>query len=218
MAKKLLTSPKGAAVYPHLNTPDTKFDADGVYHVKLRCSEKEPQAQALIKLIDEKMVESVAKAREAVKDDPKKLKKVKACDDKPYSFDTDDDDKRTGTVTFTFKMKAQGKSRKTGEEFTQKPAIFNAQGKPVTEVLRIGGGSTLRVSYEIVLFPPTGKTGAGVSLRLKGVQVIELVEWGQGDASYHGFNAEESETEEAAPEGSSVEAEAEDDEPENDDF
>jgi hypothetical protein len=55
--------------------------------------------------------------------------------------------------------------------------------------IKLGGGSTIRVSYEIVPF--VSPIGAGASLRLKGVQVIDLVEWGSGNADYYGFGEEE---------------------------
>ena len=35
MAKKLNTTPRGVAVYPHLNSPDTKFKPEGEWRVKL---------------------------------------------------------------------------------------------------------------------------------------------------------------------------------------
>ena len=46
------TTPAGTAFYPYLFTPDTKFDANGVYNVKLRLSEKE--AKPIIDLINKK--------------------------------------------------------------------------------------------------------------------------------------------------------------------
>ena len=33
--RKYFTTPTGVAKYPHLNKPDTKFNADGEYHTKL---------------------------------------------------------------------------------------------------------------------------------------------------------------------------------------
>ena len=33
-------TPRGTAVFPHLNTPDTKFDENGVYSTKLALSDE----------------------------------------------------------------------------------------------------------------------------------------------------------------------------------
>ena len=48
MDKKLirvrLTSPKGVAVYPKVNRPDTKFSEDGVYSTKLLVSKDDATA------------------------------------------------------------------------------------------------------------------------------------------------------------------------------
>ena len=49
-----IVSPKGTAVYPWLNRPDTKFSDDGEYKVTLKISAEE--AQPLIQKLD-KMLE-----------------------------------------------------------------------------------------------------------------------------------------------------------------
>lgn len=207
MAKKLLTSPKGTAVYPHLNKPDVKYKPEGEYHIRLAVPVSDPKAVALMKLIDDGIAVSVATAR---KENPAKAKKINACSDKSYSMEKDDDDNETGNVLFSFKMKASGKSRKTGEEFTQRPALFDATGNPLSQDTKVGGGSVVRVSFELLEFFQNTKIGAGVTLRLKGVQVIKLVEWGSGDAAYHGFEAEEAEDEDAeTPESEEDEEEEE---------
>lgn len=213
MAKKLLTSPRGIASYPHLNKPDTKFDADGVYTIKVVVSKKDEKAKALIKLIDTEMAAVLKLAKDEAKG-PKAVKKVKPCEDKPYSFETDEDDKPTGNVVFTFKMKASGKNRKTGETFNQKPAVFDASAKPLINA-KIGGGSEVKVSFEIVPFYQV-KIGAGVSLRMSAVQVLKLVEWGTGDGTYYGFENEAPEEDEDSDDED--EAEDEDEEEEKEDF
>ena len=53
-------SPKGVFQYPRLTTPDTKFNANGVYGLKLRLTSE--AAQPLVEMIDaaiEAQVESV---------------------------------------------------------------------------------------------------------------------------------------------------------------
>lgn len=194
MAKKLLTSPKGTLVYPWLTgKADTKFKAEGEWKTGLRVAQTDKGAIALIEKIDAGIAQAVAEAR---KQHPDKAKKIKACEDKPYRNEVDDDDNPTGYVIFNFKMKASGKNRKTGEEFKQKPALFNAAGEPMDPASKIGAGSLAKISFEIVEFFTSTKIGAGVSLRMSGVQIITLIEWGGGNAEYHGFGNEEPEDDE----------------------
>ena len=41
---KVLTSPKGKAIFPHLTEPDIKYKVEGEYHVKLECKKAESEA------------------------------------------------------------------------------------------------------------------------------------------------------------------------------
>lgn len=211
MAKKLLTTPKGVAIYPHLSKPDTKFNKDGVYTVKLKL--EGPEATALAKQIAAAAKAKVEETRvEKEKAQKGTGKKVKAAD-LPISKETDDEGNETGALIFSFKMNATGKS-KAGEVFTNKPVIFNAAGTPVAD-LRIGGGSVIRISYELNTFYVPA-IGAGASLRLHAVQVIELVEFG-GNAKYFGFENEEGETAaaEATTDEEVVAAVADEDDPDS---
>lgn len=206
----MLTTPKGVAVYPHLTKPDTKFKAEGQWHIKVKYEQGHEGAEELAKTIDAAMAVSLKTTREEVaKIKGEKKAKMIGLADKPYSRDEDD-----GSLTFSFKMTAKGKSRKTGKEFEMKPVIYNAAGIP-TEGMKIGGGSIVRVSYEMIQFPSeaanaTPKVGAGVSLRLSAVQVIKLVEYG-ANAEFHGFK-DESDDEDATTAPAAVAA-SEEDEP-----
>lgn len=103
-----------------------------------------------------------------------------------------ENDEPTGEYEFNFKMKASGVSKKTGKPWTRKPAVFNAKGKPMSdeEKAKVGGGSVVKVAYEITPFY-TAALGAGVSLRLEAVQVLELKSFQARDASAFGFGEEE---------------------------
>ena len=157
---KTYTSPFGKAIYPHLSKADVRFKPEGEYHVDLEVNAE--KALELVTLID-KCVEK-AFEDEKKKGKRKNLKKAML----PYKKE---DDK----YIFKFKMKAKGTNSKTGEAFTQRPAIFDNELKPLSKDIIVWGGSTLRVSF----FPREWYTpllGAGVSLRLKSVQVKDLVE------------------------------------------
>lgn len=194
MARKLLVTPKGVAVYPRLaGKPDTKFDDAGVWKTSFVALD-DAEGAALKATIDEAIKKSIlaAKEEQAKETDAKKRKKV-AVDTTPYSVDAD-----TDKITFNFKMKASGVSKKTKEPWTMQPALFDAAGKPLTGNQRIGGGSIIRVSYELNPYtrPSTEQKAtvlAGAQLRLAAVQIIELVEFG-GNASYFGFEVEDSST------------------------
>ena len=129
--------------------------------------------------MDEQFAASVAKAK---KENPgKKIKEG----DVPYSVNDD-----TGKVTVRFKLKAKV-TPKQGDPFEQRPALFDAKGKPIGPDAKIGGGSKVKVAYELVPYY-TAIAGAGVSLRLKAVQVIDLVEFSGGASSEaYGFGEEE---------------------------
>lgn len=170
------TTPKGTAKYPWLSMPDTKFNPDGDYKVTLVLPVEE--AGAIIQFLEEQLAASEVKAK---KDNPGKKVKVA---DAPYKMDEDN-----GNVEINFKLKARV-NMQNGDSFEQKPALFDAKGKPITDV-NVGGGSKVKVSYECVPFY-TGLIGAGISLRLRAVQVIDLVEFSGGAAAgAYGFEEED---------------------------
>lgn len=192
------TTPAGIAQYPYLTKPDTKFNPDGEYKISLEIPGA--AAQDLVTFLDEQFAEAQAKAK---KENPGK--KIKA-GDVPYSVDED-----SGKVTFRFKLKAKV-TPKSGDPFEQRPALFDAKGKPLQDA-KIGGGSKVKVAYELIPYY-TAIAGAGVSLRLKAVQVIDLVEYSGGaSADAYGFGEEDGyEAEDNSAEGNGFNNEEESDE------
>lgn len=163
-----ITSPAGIAVYPKLEKPDTKFDANGVFSVDLDLSGADAQhlMSQLTKVVD------AAYANECKERGKKSLKRA----DSPWK------EVEGGKTRFKFKLKAKGG---TGDkQWDQKPAIFDAKGNPVTD-LSIGSGSVIKVAFEAAPYF-TAMVGHGLSLRLKAVQVIELRQWVPGD-NFDGF-------------------------------
>lgn len=161
---KYLVTPAGKLVYPYILEPDTEFDPEGVYHTKLSLPIDEAQS----------LVEAIDAAREALslevqsKDLKKRAPKMGPL---PYAVNQDD-----MTVEFKFKLKRTGK-RRDGLAFTQQPVVKAPDGSPLT--IRPANGSVGRVAYEIVPFY-NAALGCGVQLRLRGVKVTQLVEFGQG--------------------------------------
>jgi hypothetical protein len=190
MATKKARNPRyvsdtGIAIFPYLIEPDTEYNADGEYKVKLRLSpdaelydNKRKSLGSIQEFLDEMLEKSVEKAKQ---DNPK-VKKIKEAD-APYTFDDDN-----GDLLVNFKLKASGTTR-DGKPFTQAPALFDAKGKPF-DGEEIWGGSKIKVSFEVVPFY-TKLIGAGITLRLKAAQIIELRQGGGASAENYGFGEEE---------------------------
>ena len=166
MADKQISA-KGEFVYPHLNKPDVRFNEAGEYKLTLKVPQKE--ALSMVTLIDKELDACIAKVEKE-----KKGKKVKQAP-KPYKIED-------GFAFFKFKMKATGVNRKTKESFSQKPALFDSNKNPFPQSTSIWGGTKGKVAFNVKdYFVPA--LGAGVTLQLIAVQIIDLVEGGgkQGD-------------------------------------
>ena len=150
----------GEAIYPHLMKPDVRFNELGEYKVTLKVAKQD--ASQMVKDINQAIEDSLAKAQ---KDN--KGKTVKSAP-KPFK-------EESGNVFFKFKMKASGVNKKTQEKFTQRPQLLDSKKNPISPSTSIWGGSIMKIAYQPVPYY-TPMLGAGISLRLKAVQVIKLVE------------------------------------------
>jgi hypothetical protein len=156
-------TPKGVAVWPHLNTPDTKFVTEGEYHTKLRLSADE--AQPLVR-----QLEAIRKTylEEAIRKDPK-VKQYKMAD--LYEEEVDDQGDLTGNYLFKFKQKAVINTR-AGTTLNMKVALFNSRVEPSDAV--IGGGSEIKIAATAVGYAMPSTKMVGLSLRPTAVQIISL--------------------------------------------
>ena len=171
-----LTSPRGTAIYPRLTTPDTKFDKDGVYSVDLELNPESKDAAAFISSL--KQAADAAYKAECEKRGNKKLKRA----DLPIK-ETDE-----GRIRIKFKLKA--KAGNDEKSWTQKPMLFDSMGVAIQAPPNVGSGSEIKVSFEVVPFF-TAMVGAGVSLRMKAVQILDLKEYTPGDRfDAYGFTAD----------------------------
>lgn len=182
MAQKLPMhrTPEGVAIYPSLVKPDTRFNADGVFKLKLRLPFED--AEGVLEVIDAAFDEQLAVIKKE-----RKGKKVKEAD-KPYEMVVNEEGEETGEVDINFKMNHVVRPQNK-EPFSQKPDLFDAKGNKFTP-RSIWGGSKVKVAFQIQPYF-TAQIGSGVTLRLKAVQVIELVEGGGGSAESYGFGEEE---------------------------
>tara|TARA_B100001057_G_scaffold368213_1_gene371676 strand:+ start:190 stop:774 length:585 start_codon:yes stop_codon:yes gene_type:complete len=150
----------GEAIYPHLNKPDVRFNEAGEYKVTLKVAKSD--APEMLKLYTKAIDDSLKLAS-----DSHKGKGIKNAP-RPYTEEND-------YVFFKFKMKATGVNQKTKEKFSQRPQLFDAKKTPIPLSTLIWGGSKIRVAYTLVPYY-TPMLGAGITARLKAVQVLELVE------------------------------------------
>lgn len=179
--QKPIISPKGVAVYPWLNKPDTKFKAAGEYRLGLRMSAE--AAAPMIAVLEPQHKAAVAAAKKNPKNKNKQLVTWPF-----YKPVLDDNGDETGEVEFNFKRLASGISAKNGEAWAVVPDLFDAKGKPLSKSAKVYGGSIVKVAYTVGSYDKP--VGNGISLRLESVQVIKLVEGSGRSASAYGFGDE----------------------------
>lgn len=176
--EKCTIKTRGTAVWPHLHAPDTKFEDDGPWHTKVEYPLNE-ETRAVVERIEEHVEERVAFF---AKQKSVKPSAIKRCDP-PYVVDEE-----AGTVTFHFKRNSVTKEKKA----MSPPRGFDAMGKPLGADVRVGGGSTLKISFAwMPHFTYSAKIGTGVKLGLEAFQVIELRQGSGPGADKFGFEQEE---------------------------
>lgn len=194
MARKetKLTSPFGIAGYCSLHRPSTKFNKHGEYSAKVILAES-PETTAFIEALDalyeanyqaqleEQQAELDAKAKKAGKE-AKQIESIKRAD-KPYKrpVDPDTDEPLPGWVVGA-RLGAAVTDGKDGPVlYTRKPTIVDSKNQPVFQP--VGSGSVIRIQFTAGGFY-TAAVGAGLSLRLQGVQVKELAAMGVGRVEF----------------------------------
>lgn len=171
-----IVTPPGVSQYAFLNSPDTRFDEVGVYKTNLIVDTD--KASSLITSINKEIEKSVTLAKEKAKG--KQIKKAP----EPFFEEVDDEGNPTGKIVFKFKCKAQI-TTKDGKLIPNRVAIFDSALKPMVDS-NVWSGSELKVSAELIPYY-TAMAGAGVSMRLKAVQVLTLVEGGNSNGKGYGF-------------------------------
>jgi|TARA_R110000764_G_scaffold7176_1_gene25846 hypothetical protein len=155
-------SPKGRTEWLKCFKADTKFDIDGVFGGKLIIDNND--ATDLMKELDvlfEKAIDA------AVEETGKTRDKIRTTD--PYEVNQE-----TGDVSLKFKLKAKV-TTKSGDVFSQKPIVVDAKRQPITKEIPLWNGSLVRVGYQVIPYY-TSLAGAGLSLRMKSVQILEAIE------------------------------------------
>lgn len=179
-----VVTPKGVGRYCWLTKPDTRFDSDGVYRTDLIISKED--AKDFIKKIKEATDRKKAEVSAELK---KKKKKAAFNIHYPFEDEVDDDGNETGNIVFKFSQNATRKT-KDGDTVSVVIPIFDAKGKQIKKPVSIYSGSVLKLCCILSPYYIPATKMLGVSLKLKAVQIIELVEADSSGASY-GFEEED---------------------------
>ena len=168
---------KGVTKYCHLNEPNKKFEPEfGVYSCDLIIDKEQADAikQKLRPLYEEEL-------RETQEANP-----GKGITQREFPIDEVD-----GGYLIKVKMKAGGR-RRDGSEYHMSIALYDSQGKPLDQDVKVWGGSEVNVAVR-PKFYYTAAVGFGVTFELQAVQVLKLGEGGVSSiaASAFGFTTEE---------------------------
>ena len=165
----------GEAFYAHLREPETYEGKELGYSIQLKLNKEDT---------DELMSQIEAELEKAKSE--MKLKPGRKWSKEPFmGFKTDKD----GDIVFKFKVPSTIKTR-SGEELPRTIGVFDATGNPIKGD-NIGNGSTVKVAATLIPFHVSNAVN-GVSLRLNAVQVLNLIEYGQGgSAKSYGFGEED---------------------------
>jgi len=166
-------TPVGTAKYPHVNTPNTRFNDEGEYSCDIIITKEEADALNLQfqPLFD---AEYQAKLEELGK---KKLK----LSDSPVR----EDDEGNWVVKAKLKNVLPGTYKNGDPRAAKSIALYDSQGKPLKDTL-VRGGSKVKLAVR-PRFWYVASTGFGMSLDLLAVQVIELGDGGLSDKAAESF-------------------------------
>lgn len=191
--------PEGLAAFPKLQQPDfhPQYHPEGEYSCDVALDpESEEYGDLHSKLT--KFGEAWMAQMKADGDNITEETRFKL----PFSPQKDKEKQPTGMMLVKAKLKAKVKLSPDEPAISQRPMVLGPDAKPYEEIPRIGGGSTVRVGADAycTLFGATDTFY--VSLRLRGVQIVNLIEFGElSEANYGTYGFEAASAELATPEG-----------------
>jgi len=175
LTNQIHLTPLGKCEWAHILNPQTKFDSDGVYSIKLDLGE-----------IDAKpIVNLIRQATQDRKEAEIQLgRNVVGWANPPWKVEEE-----TGVYKFTFKQKALGKP-KNKDPFPISIDVLDAKTNVWPKDILIGNGSLVIVAFTVYTWNSAAQGGIGTTLQLKAVQIIEHVHY-EAEAKDYGFQAEE---------------------------
>lgn len=174
------TTGKGQLVgFISINEPSTKFDKDGVYSTNILLSKEE----------GEKLAEKIKAVRtEQFKAYGKGTKVADLTQCVPFTTVDEETGEEIVDEEGRFILKTKAKAFIKDGKPAFRPQLFDSKGNKIS-ISNIGAGTVAKVAVELSGYSVAGKTG--VSVKLKAVQIIDLVEFGGGSAESYGFGEEE---------------------------
>lgn len=180
MAKFYLT-PIGTLVHPWINTPDTKYNTNGLYHVDVDASG--PEAENLAKIIEAASLAHLQQFIEAKKMKPGEAKKWSVY--LPFERLEDDDGNPTGVIRFNLKQNAKipSKAPDAVDGFKEVKIEIRDSANNIIDV-PVFHGSEGRAMFTMRGVEAAATQKAGVRLDLAKVQITKLVSGGVRDAGF----------------------------------
>lgn len=201
-----MTTPRGVFIYPHITEPDTKFvKPDGEYHTKFALVADEAATQGFVEQLEAELQKYIDENPDNLT--PAKLKKATRAD--LFDEELDDEGNETGRLIFKFKLKAMVVTKT--KSWPQSPRLFDAAAQPIEGDVKVWTGSEGKVSVELFPYYMESTKQFGLSMRLKGAQILKLVSGGGASADDMGFGAEDGYVSETSGAANGFAPEADDD-------
>lgn len=163
-----IESCNGLARYAFIDKPDTKFNPDGLFKVKLVCDLDDASVQAFKSTID-------GAVEEAFTSELKRQSKAGWGRYLPYEMELDAvTDEPTGKVIFEFKRNAKVVLAKTREAMALSVAVFDSTGYRVQSPPPVPNGSLVRVIAHLRPIKLTATRYAGVRMDFAAMKVLRL--------------------------------------------
>lgn len=108
---------------------------------------------------------------------------------KPYTTQNEETGEQVADKEGRYVLKTGNKGHNTKGEVMPKPVILNAKLQPITGKISIGEGTIARL--QVSLNGYKAPMGIGISAKLLGCQIIDLVEYVGGGFSLDGFSEED---------------------------
>ena len=168
-----IVTPVGLAKYPHVNTPNTRFNDQGVFSCDIFITKEEADAlnlklQPLFDAEYQNKLEELGKKKLKLSDPPVR-----------------EDDDGNWVVKASLKNVLAGTYKNGNPRSAKSIAIYDSQGNPLKDTL-VRGGSKVKLSVRPRCWY-VASTGFGMSLDLLAVQVIELGEGNLSDRAAESF-------------------------------
>lgn len=197
-----MNTPRGDFAWPKLTEVDygnEKFPKpNGQYTVGVILDRQNPGVAQFLAALDKQMevaADEADKAFKAMAVAPRKALEAKGGikADAPYKIIYDEvTEEDSGKVEFKASMQASGLRKKDNTKWVAKPALFDGKGLPLKAGIAVWSGSLGIVNFECEPYFIPGSGAFGLSRRLKGAQIIQLVSSGGGrSAASMGFSAQD---------------------------